>query len=160
MSQLLGNEHLAQAYIGGDLVIARLCPTDYHRFHSPASGKLSPALYLKGSWQSVNPIATKQNINIFSENKRFLLSLHTSLFGTILYIPIAATNVGSIRFTFNQINIQKGEEIGFFSFGASSIIMLIPPNKINLDKDLIANSLKNYETRALLGQNLASLIKK
>ncbi len=37
--ELIGDGELAQDFIGGPLMIARLCPVDYHRYHYPDHGK-------------------------------------------------------------------------------------------------------------------------
>ena len=38
LSSLLGDAALAEKYAKGSLVLSRLCPVDYHRFHFPAAG--------------------------------------------------------------------------------------------------------------------------
>ena len=40
LTSLLDSEELAGHYEGGSLVIARLAPQDYHRFHSPVKGTI------------------------------------------------------------------------------------------------------------------------
>jgi phosphatidylserine decarboxylase len=44
VARLLGDTYKEQAekYNGGALAIFRLAPQDYHRFHSPADGKIDP----------------------------------------------------------------------------------------------------------------------
>ena len=34
----LGSAERAERFTGGSMVISRLCPVDYHRFHSPVEG--------------------------------------------------------------------------------------------------------------------------
>ena len=41
LQQLLESEQLAARYRQGSLVLSRLCPVDYHRFHFPVTGTVS-----------------------------------------------------------------------------------------------------------------------
>ena len=137
------------------MVIARLCPIDYHRFHFPFSCTPSKSTLLNGALFSVNPLALKKNIRIFSENKRSLTSLKTDKFGDVLFIEVGATCVGGIfqTYTPNQA-VVKGQEKGYFSFGGSSLILLFEPGRIHFDADLIEASKKKIEIRGLLGQSM------
>ena len=88
-----------------------------------------------------------------------LTKLHTKNFGTILYIEVGATYVGSIHQSFiPHESYAKGEEKGYFSFGGSSLILLFEPNKICFDQDLLDISAKKIEVRALLGQSMGSCL--
>ena len=42
------------------IVISRLCPVDYHRFHFPTHGRASEPKLLNGFLFSVNPIALQK----------------------------------------------------------------------------------------------------
>ncbi len=155
LSELLQDSLLAARYENGSMVIARLCPTDYHRFHFPTACTPGKAQPINGPLYSVNPIALQRNIAILSENKRVITHLDTPHFGTILYIEIGATHVGSIHQTYRADHpCMKGDEKGYFSFGGSCIIMLFEPNTITFDKDLIEPSAEKIEVRGLMGQSL------
>jgi len=160
LQSLLKDQALANAYQEGSMVIARLCPTDYHRFHFPADCSASKAQHLDKMLWSVNPIAVKQNISIFTENKRVITTLTTDTFGEVLFIEVGATNVGTIHQTYkpNQPN-KKGDEKGFFSFGGSSLILLFKQNSIIFDQDLITNSSQYIETLCLMGEGIGSIKK-
>ncbi|PWU13572.1 MAG: phosphatidylserine decarboxylase [Chlamydiae bacterium] len=156
---LLKNEELVAKYQAGSMVIARLCPVDYHRFHFPCKATPGQPRLINGALFSVNPIALKRNIKILSENKRVITTLATSHFGDLLYIEIGATHVGSIHQTF-QANktYEKGDEKGYFSFGGSCLILLFEPNRICFDQDLLESSAHSQEVRGLMGQSLGSSI--
>lgn len=155
LKKLLGNPKLAQHYAEGSMTIARLAPCDYHRFHFPANCTPSPAQLINGPLYSVNPIAVKKNVELLTENKRMVTHLHTQDHGTILFIEIGATNVGTIHQTFiAERPYKKGDEKGFFSFGGSCIILLFEPGKIQFSKDLLTNSLQHFETLCHFGQSL------
>ncbi len=161
LSDLLQSEDLAEQYRQGAMVIARLCPVDYHRFHFPCRCLPGYAQLINGPLFSVNPIALKRNIEILSENKRILTKLQTAQFGQVLYLEIGATYVGSIIQTYRPgTSYAKGDEKGYFSFGGSCLILLFEPNTIALDEDLIEISSHKIEARGFLGQSLGRALRK
>lgn len=152
---LLQDEALAAEYEDGAMVIARLCPTDYHRFHFPCDCKAGKTTLINGQLHSVNPWAIKKNIEIFTENKRTLCTLQTDSFGKILFLEIGATCVGAIHETYKEDSFHaKGDEKGYFSFGGSSLILLFPPNKIIFDQDLLDATAQQIEIKCLMGQSM------
>jgi phosphatidylserine decarboxylase len=155
LEELVQDAALAAKYTQGSMVIARLAPVDYHRFHFPANCLSNEPKAIPGPLYSVNPIALKSDIHILSRNKRMITTLNTKNFGSILYIEVGATNVGSIHQTFiPHEHYAKGDEKGFFSFGGSCIILLFEPYKIQFDQDLIDASHRKIETLGLFGQSL------
>ena len=155
LAELLQDKVLAGRYEKGSMVIARLCPTDYHRFHFPCSCLARAPKLLEGNLESVNPLALRKNIRILSENKRCITALQTENFGQVLYIEVGATFVGGIFQTFTPNEAYaKGDEKGYFSFGGSSLILLFEPGTIQFDQDLVDASQKKMEIRGLLGQSM------
>jgi phosphatidylserine decarboxylase len=155
LATLLGDPTLAKKYERGSMAIARLCPSDYHRFHFPCDGVPEPSKRINGHWFSVNPISLKKNIHVLTQNKRIVTRLLSSTFGEVLLVAIGATNVGSIVETFPPgQKIKKGDEMGYFSFGGSALVLLFEPGKIQFDADLIAGTKKGLEIRALMGSRM------
>jgi phosphatidylserine decarboxylase len=155
----LQNDALAEIYSKGSMVIARLCPTDYHRFHFPCDGVPSKAQSIHGHLYSVNPLALKKRMAIFCENKRMITEFDTEDFGKVLYIEIGATSVGSIHQTYNPgQRVCKGEEKGYFEFGGSCLVLLFEKGRIQFDQDLIENTRNKLETRANFGDSLGRMV--
>jgi len=155
LSEFLKDGLLAEKYSKGTIVIARLCPIDYHRFHFPFDCTPDMPKYINGKLHSVNPIALWKNIKYLSENKRVVTKLKSEKFGEVLFVEIGAVNVGSIHQTFSPNSHQKkGKEKGYFSFGGSCIVMLFEPEKIKIDQDLLDASYKKIEVYAKMGQSL------
>lgn len=73
-AKLLASESLAQHFAGGSIVIHRLAPQDYHRWHSPVEGTVESIVDIPGAYYTVNP----QAINEVS----LVLSLATYLLTT------------------------------------------------------------------------------
>lgn len=157
LATLLDDQALAAEYAQGAMVIARLCPTDYHRFHFPCDCVPGETRLINGWLYSVNPMAIKKDLQIFTQNKRTICELDTKDFGKVLFLEIGATCVGAIHQTYVPYkSYAKGDEKGYFSFGASSLILLFPPNKITFDKDLIEATERHLEIRCLMGQSMGS----
>lgn len=155
LEDLLGSSALANKYSQGSMIIARLCPVDYHRFHFPCNCVPDEPKLINGPLFSVNPMALKSKIDILTQNKRMLTQLSTKNFGTILYIEVGATYVGSIQQTFTPgEHYAKGDEKGYFSFGGSCLILLFEPARIEFDQDLLDASHRRIEIKGLLGQSM------
>ncbi|MEZ6092237.1 MAG: phosphatidylserine decarboxylase [Pirellulaceae bacterium] len=156
---LLRDAELAKRYAQGSLLISRLCPVDYHRFHFPVGGVAGTSRLLNGPLLSVNPIALRQNIQILATNRRRLTVLESDRFGKVLLLEIGATCVGGICQTYQAgARVEKGSEKGYFYFGGSSTITIFEPNCIQFDDDLIENSLQQRELYARMGDHMGRLI--
>lgn len=159
LATLLDDAALAAEYSQGAMVIARLCPTDYHRYHFPCDCIPGETRLINGWLHSVNPAAIKKDIQIFTQNKRTLCELQTDNFGKVLFLEIGATCVGAIHQTYTPNHpCAKGAEKGYFSFGASSLILLFPPNSIRFDQDLLEATRRNIEIKCLMGQSMGKAV--
>ncbi|KAJ0600004.1 putative phosphatidylserine decarboxylase [Helianthus annuus] len=162
LSGLLGNTHGSDTFNGGTLVIFRLAPQDYHRFHFPVSGKIEHIVNIPGCLYTVNPIAVNSKYcNVFTENKRAVSIISTADFGKVAFVAIGATMVGSIEFTKKKGDyVQKGDEFGYFSFGGSTVICVFEKNSIAIDEDLLAYSARSIETLVSVGMQLGMSVRK
>lgn len=152
LEKLLGSSELASRYRDGALVLSRLCPVDYHRFHFPVAGIPSETTLINGPLFSVSPFALRQNLGYLWENKRTITRIETPDIGTVLMLEIGATCVGSIHQTFTPDKlVSKGSEKGFFAFGGSSTLTIFEPGRITLAQDLLENSSRQIELYARMG---------
>ncbi|KAK8958625.1 hypothetical protein KSP40_PGU000908 [Platanthera guangdongensis] len=158
---LLGVDLCTNAFTEGSLVIFRLAPQDYHRFHVPVSGTIESFTEISGSLYTVNPIAVNSRYcNVFTENKRTVSLISTYKFGKVAFVAIGATMVGSITFSKKKGDcVHKGDEFGYFSFGGSTVICMFEKDCIDIDEDLIANSERSLETLVTVGMTLGKLKK-
>lgn len=154
---LLDDADLARLYQHGSLLISRLCPVDYHRFHFVADGTPEAATYIEGPLASVSPYCLRHNLSWLWTNKRELTLLHTPKLGLITSIAIGATGVGAIRQTYEPgIPVHKGDEQGYFAFGGSTVVTLFEPGRIQIAEDLLQNTAQGYETFARQGDILGT----
>jgi phosphatidylserine decarboxylase len=155
LAELLGDEALARKFSRGAMLISRLCPVDYHRFHFPVSGIPGEARVVRGDLYSVSPIALRRNIKYLVQNKRVVTLIEAPEFGTVAMIEVGATNVGSILQSFVPGRaVVKGEEKGMFAFGGSCVITLFMEGRILFEDDLVAHSAEQVETYARMGDRL------
>lgn len=156
IESFLQNKELAAKYKDGSMAIIRLAPADYHRFHFPASGKVSESKPIKGHYFSVSPLALQSSLEIFCENYREFCIQETTEYGNILISDVGATMVGSIIQTYSaNTNVNKGDEKGYFAFGGSTLVLLFEKGKITFDEDLLSNTKSGLETYIKMGENIA-----
>lgn len=152
---LLGDVALADRYAEGSLVLSRLCPVDYHRFHFPAAGVPGATRTINGPLFSVSPIALRKHLSYLWTNKRTITQLETYRFGTVLLLEIGATCVGTIRQTYTPgCQVEKGAEKGYFAFGGSSTITIFEPGAVRLDEDLRRQSSHQCELYSKFGTRM------
>jgi phosphatidylserine decarboxylase len=149
---------LSLRYRDGSMIISRLAPVDYHRFHFPVAGVPSPARLINGVLFSVSPIALRRNVSFIVKNKRMITAIESPVFGRVLMMEIGATMVGSIRETFPAgMPVAKGEEKGLFKFGGSCVITFFEPGRLLIDQDLVLNTEQGLETYAKMGESMGKL---
>jgi len=155
LAKLLGDPALAGEFAGGGLLISRLCPVDYHRFHFPVTGTPGVARLINGWLYSVSPLALRHNIRYLVENKRFLTLIETPNFGRVALLEIGATNVGTVQQLYTPGQpVTKGTEKGLFQFGGSCVATVFVRGRIRFDADLVTQSAECRETYAKMGERL------
>ncbi len=153
---LIGNDQVGKIFEGGPLLIARLCPVDYHRYHYPDNGKVLDNFRVPGAYDSVNPFALKYKNQIFIKNERHVSILQTENFGRLAYIEVGAICVGKIVQTHRwNKNFLRGEEKGYFLFGGSTVVLLGEKGAWKPSQDILSNTENGIETYLHLGSEVA-----
>ena len=155
LKALLGSEELAEKYKNGTVVLSRLCPVDYHRFHFVAEGTPDAPVRIKGPLASVSPYCLRQKLSWLWTNKREVTILHTTRMGDVVQLAVGATGVGSIFQTYTPgCRVEKGAEQGYFAFGGSTVMTFFEPGAITLVEDIVRNTAQQMETYAKQGDLL------
>lgn len=81
--------------------VVYLAPGDYHRFHSPTDWVVERRRHFAGELYSVSPYLQRTLPGLFTLNERVVL-LGRWRWGFFSYIPVGATNVGSIKVNFDR----------------------------------------------------------
>jgi phosphatidylserine decarboxylase len=142
VGDLLGERGAGARYEGGTFVTYYLCPTDYHRVHSPIDGLLRLVRHIPGDLWPVNPYSVEHVKNLFAINERVVFELD-SAYGTVAVVMVGATNVGKISVSVGGINwvtnlstgsakesylnptqpISSGQELGVFHLGSTAVVL-------------------------------------
>ncbi len=143
-----GSEERAKPFVGGRFATMYLSPGDYHRVHMPLSGRLMEMTYIPGRLFSVAPDYTESVPLLFARNERVACVFETEA-GPMAVVLVGAIFVGSIETVWageitpprskdikvtsyatdeNVVQLGRGEELGRFNMGGSTIIVLFGPD--------------------------------
>ena len=119
---------------------AFLSPADYHRQHAPVGGKVLEARVIPGQvYLEVEAVPTGNGEHRIKPKRTFdapdtagyqfaqargLIILETPI-GLVAVVPIGMCQVSSVILTAEVgVTVRKGEELSYFQFGGSDIILL------------------------------------
>jgi phosphatidylserine decarboxylase len=143
LGELLAGGHHLGDFEGGGYATYYLCPTDYHRVHSPVDGEIIWSCHVPGELWPVNEWSVHAVPHLFTVNERIVTLIQTPK-GKVALVMVAATNVGNMTMSFDSgistrvrkpprqprdrryepaIPIHRGDEIGIFHMG-STVIMV------------------------------------
>lgn len=155
--ELLGDAKLAESKFGSNpsLAIFRLAPADYHRFHSPCAGTFNAPVSKGSKYYTVNPQAVNTSLDVFTANRRDIRILDSNipsasgLTTPVGIVAIGALLVGSVNWTDKSEGSKatKGEDIGWFQYGGSTVIAVFPGDRVKWDDDLVAASEQGFEVQ-------------
>lgn len=149
LNEFLCDSTAADVFKGGHYLTYYLCPTDYHRVHSPIAGEVVKTVHVPGRLWPVNPWSVENISQLFAINERVVFRLDTAL-GPVAVVMIGATNVGHISVSFNPkirtnvvglkapvtqnynppVKVNVGDELGIFHMG-SSVVVVYPPDVLS-----------------------------
>ncbi len=126
-----------------------LAPHNYHRVHSPFSGKVTNLRYIPGRLWPVNRPAVRAINQLFCRNERLVFDYELSNGGKAWVVMVGALNVGRMvtplrpEFVTNALHslvkvtpkpvemtlpepvtVKAGDEIGTFMLGSTTVVVL------------------------------------
>lgn len=143
IAELLEGSPYQNRFVNGQFMHAFLGPNDYHRQHAPVAGTVVEArvipgqVYLEviaepipGDVDGKHRLKPQRNFDApdnagyqFAQ-ARGLIVLETAI-GLVAVLPIGMCQVSSVILTAETgVTLRKGEEISYFQFGGSDIIVL------------------------------------
>lgn len=136
-----GDISYAKKFKDGDFAVIYLSPKDYHRIHMPLKAQLISMTYVPGDLFAVNPATVNLVPGLFARNERLVLRFKTEQ-GHFCLIMVGAIFVGSMETVFQgkitppygatlqhwdykdqNLNFEKGEEIGRFNMGSTVVLL-------------------------------------
>ena len=150
---MLNNDKLTEQFEGGTAIVIRLAPWDYHRFHFPLDGIPSAPRVVAGRFDSVSPTVYRAGIQPLEIIERHIVEFRTDKASTVAIVLVGALFVGVIVETYSPGTKQlQGDEMGYFEYGGSTMVMLFQKGTITVASELIAASAEGKETPVKMGE--------
>jgi phosphatidylserine decarboxylase len=145
VAQLLGGDAAwASRFVGGSYQVFYLSPRDYHRMHSPVTGRVLEYRWIRGDFWPVNSLADRLP-NVYCDNERVVSYLDTGR-GVVAMVKVAAFGVGYISLSYlgetpgdrnaalrrkqrciygedESPRVTRGEEIASFGLGSTVVLL-------------------------------------
>lgn len=153
ISDLLEDKELAKEFIGGTVLVFRLCVNHYHRYSYFDDGVKSDNKFIKGRLHTVRPIALRR-YPVFVQNCREMTVMDTEHFGKAVQVEVGAMLVGKIANLHQSGPIKRGDEKGMFLYGGSTVVLLLQKGAATLPKELYDATNQGLETPVKMGQQI------
>lgn len=134
IAEMLGSREAAQKYEDGTYIIFYLSPSHYHRIHSPVSGKVVNQWTLGEKSYPVNRLGLKYGKDTLSKNYRSITEYKYDA-GNMAMVKVGAMFVNSIELIHKGEMLEKGEEMAYFTFG-STVILLLEKGTFELNPEI------------------------
>ncbi|HEY0828310.1 MAG TPA: archaetidylserine decarboxylase [Bacilli bacterium] len=153
MEELLNRSPRMVNYHNGFFMVLYLSPTDYHRIHSPVTGKIIETEHIIGKVYPVNEYGLRHMKRVLSRNERLITYIQHSS-GEVAVVKVGAMNVSSIQYTqpFHE-QLERGDDLAYFEFG-STVVLCMEEGTFECRSDLMLGSLVR------MGQSLGKLTTK
>ena len=122
ITEMLGGTEKVQKYRNGTYMIFYLSPSHYHRIHSPVSGRISNQWSIGTKSYPVNHFGLKYGKRPLAKNYRMITELEYNE-GTVAVVKVGAMYINSIVKLSTENHLRKGEEMAYFSFGSSVVLL-------------------------------------
>ncbi len=124
VAEMLGGKEQAKQFVEGTYMIIYLSPSHYHRIHSPLFVKKLNQYSLGKRSFPVNSLGLKYGRATLATNYRIITILqHEDV--RLAMVKVGAMMINSVEVINQNETWEKGEEIAYFSFG-STVILLFP----------------------------------
>jgi phosphatidylserine decarboxylase len=150
LDELVVDDRLARALVGGDYATIYLSPRDYHRVHTPVDASVVSYHYVPGARWPVNPRIAARRDRLFVRNERVVIELDGGRLGQLALVMVGAAGVGNIELCGVSASsaaswrtagerrriecgfaVSRGDELGAFRLG-STVILIATPGAIRL----------------------------
>lgn len=124
LNELLHRSPHLQKYKHGHYFVLYLSPTDYHRIHSPVTGKTIESEHVAGKVYPVNDFGLQHMPRVLSRNERLITYIQHEC-GEVAVVKVGALNVSSIKYVNQTVqeHYERGEELAYFEFGSTVVLL-------------------------------------
>lgn len=140
LRNMLAGSAYADRFIGGDVFQSFLSGANYHRWRAPIGGTIRSAEVVAGLMfsdaESAGPdptAATYSQGYETSVNTRGLVYIESDepKIGLVCVMPVGITEISSVTIQVRRGDrVKKGQELGFFPYGGSSMALVFQPGAI------------------------------
>lgn len=121
-TEMLGGLSRAKKYQNGTYMIFYLSPSNYHRIHSPVSGKVAEQWSLGTFSYPVNKVGLKYGKSPLSKNYRTITEVRLAN-RSLAIVKIGAMFINSIEIHDIGEELEKGMEMAYFTFGSTVVLL-------------------------------------
>ncbi len=158
----------AERFVNGKFITLYLSPGDYHRIHSPVSGRIKGFFNIPGKLYTVQEFMVRGLKGLFAINERLITYIDTP-YGSVAVCKIGAINVGKISLSYDHAvtnrffrsknekiyaedkkpEVRKGDEIGIFNLGSTVILLF--------EKGMVEFSDLKFGQKVRVGEKIGTL---
>lgn len=145
---MLNHSEHTPRFVGGDVFQSFLSGADYHRWHAPIEGMVREARVVDGlMFSDAESAGWDPTAGTYSQGYEASVNTRALVFiaspdptiGMVCVMPIGITEISSVSLEVRPGDrVRKGDELGFFSYGGSSMCLVfqrgaidhftVPPN--------------------------------
>ncbi|MCB1036630.1 MAG: phophatidylserine decarboxylase associated domain-containing protein, partial [Acidobacteria bacterium] len=140
LENMLDGSAYVDRFVGGDVFQTFLSGANYHRWRSPIAGTVKDARVVEALMfsdaESAGPDTTAGTFSQGYEtsvNTRGLVFIESDdpAIGLVCVMPVGITEISSVTIQVRRgQRVEKGEELGFFSYGGSSMALVFQPGAV------------------------------
>lgn len=130
IAEMLGDDEAMGRYEHGTYMIFYLSPSHYHKIHSPLTGKVAKQWTLGTKSYPVNKLGLRYGNYPLSKNYRKITEIRHKA-GMAAMVKVGAMFVNSIETTHSGETLEKGEQMAYFTFG-STVVMLFEKDSFSV----------------------------
>jgi phosphatidylserine decarboxylase len=141
LADMLNRSEYVDRFVGGYVFQSFLSGANYHRWHAPIDGVVRDTRIVNGlMFSDAESAGFDPNAGILSEgydacvNTRGLAFIESPdpKIGMVCVMPIGITEISSVTITVKKGDkVAKGDELGYFSYGGSSMCLIFQPGAID-----------------------------
>jgi phosphatidylserine decarboxylase len=142
LQDMLGGAELTDRFVDGTVYQAFLSAMNYHRWHSPVSGKVVDAYVQEGTYYSEaesagqdpeGPDDSQGYLAHVATRAIIFIEADDPMIGLLCVIPVGMGDVSSCvlepRIKKGR-RVKKGDELGYFQFGGSTYCLVFRPGAV------------------------------
>ncbi|MGB4074129.1 phosphatidylserine decarboxylase family protein [Pseudomonas sp.] len=137
---MLAGDPLSQRFQGGTVFQSFLDGKNYHRFHCPIAGTVRKVSTIEGLMFS-NAEAVGEDLTAGTYSQAYMSCVNTRslvfvesddpALGMVCIVAVGISEVSSISISVQVgYRVEKGDELGYFSYGGSSVCLIFQPGAV------------------------------